>query len=64
MDSIYKDRYNDEKSNLNIWIDKDIKLKLKQGAKRRGLLFGKYVERILSNAVKHQDGVKEHKEEN
>ena len=37
--SIYKPKYDQSKAHLELWIDKDIKLKLKQGAKRHGLLY-------------------------
>ena len=51
MKSVFKPKFDESKANLNLWIDKDVKAKLKQAAKRNGRLFGKYVEMILKRAV-------------
>lgn len=62
MKSVFKDRFDENKANLNIWISKQVKDKLKQGAKRRGMLYGKYIEKLLKRAVQLQDGVKDEEE--
>lgn len=43
--------FNENKKNLNIWIDAEVKDKLKIQAKKHGLLFGRYIERVLKQAV-------------
>ena len=62
MKSVFKPKFDESKANLNLWIDKDVKAKLKQAAKRNGRLFGKYVEMILKRAVALQQEVKDEEE--
>ena len=62
MKSVFKPKFDENKANLNIWIDKQVKDKLKVGAKKRGMLYGKYVEKLLKRAVQLQDGVKDEEE--
>lgn len=57
-EDVLLDRYNPNKKKIEVYVDKEVKAKLKQGAKKRGLLFGKYIARILTNAARLQDGVK------
>lgn len=53
-----KERYSEDRCILNIWIDKDLKAKIKQEAKRHGMLLGKYVERILKESIEDNEEFK------
>lgn len=53
-----KERYSEGRSILNIWIDKDLKTKIKQEAKRQGMLLGKYVERVLKESIEDNEEFK------
>lgn len=45
------DSIDENKSNLNIWISKEVKDKLKKQAKTHGRLFGKYIQMLLKEGL-------------
>ena len=53
-----KEKFDPSKKKIEVYVDKEIKEKLKIGAKKRGILFKTYLNRILQRAVSLQDGVK------
>ena len=57
------DQYNPDKASILVYIDKDVKAKLKEGAKRRGVLLRTYINRILKQAVHRQNGLQEYREQ-
>ena len=42
---------NENKKNINIWIDGEVKEQVKAEAKRHGMLFGKYIELLLKKGL-------------
>lgn len=54
-----KERYieGENKTNLNVWISKELKAKIKQDAKNHGMLLSKYVEKILQKSVEENEQV-------
>ena len=51
------DQYNPNKKKIEVYVDAEVKEKLKQGAKKRGILLKKYLNQILERAVRMQEGV-------
>ena len=58
MKEILLDKYNPNKKKIQVYVDKEVKQKLKEGAKKRGILLKTYLNRILEKAVEIQEGVK------
>ena len=58
MNEILLDKYNPNKKKIEVYVDAQVKVKLKIGAKKRGILLKNYLNQILERAVKMQDGVK------
>ena len=52
-----KERYSKDKCILNIWIDKELKKKIKQEAKQQGMLLSKYVEKVLQQSVEGNEEI-------
>lgn len=52
-----KERYSDDRANLNVWINRELKKKVKKDAKRHGMLLSKYVEKILQQSVEENENI-------
>ena len=52
-----KERYSEDRCVLNIWINKELKKKIKQEAKRHGMLLSKYVEKVLQQSVEENEEI-------
>lgn len=53
---ILLDKYNPNKKKIEVYVNADVKQKLKEGAKKRGILLKTYLNRILERAVDMQQG--------
>ena len=57
MSELLLDQYNPNKRKIEVYVDVEVKAKLKKGAKKRGILLKKYLNQILERAVRMQEGV-------
>lgn len=47
--------FRENKTNLNVWIDKDVKDEIKKQARRQGLLLSSYVEKLLKQTLESKE---------
>lgn len=55
MKELILDRYNPNKKQIICWVDKEVKEKLKKQAKRHGLLFKNYLNKVLVNVARSEE---------